>query len=127
MLGYLKNDEANQGFLDEEGFARTGDICHYDEQGTVYYVDRMKELIKYKNNHVSPTELEDILQSHPAVQECLVFGLPEPSVQELFSAAVVLKPEFANVRLLTFTQGFHFSLGFVNRTMFATVTRRFSE
>ena len=40
---------------------------------------------------MSPAELEDVLQSHPAVLESLVFGLPDPQVQELFSAAVVLK------------------------------------
>ena len=46
---------------------------------------------RYCNNHVAPTELEEILQSHPAVQESLVFGVKEPSVQELISAVVVLK------------------------------------
>ena len=55
---------------------------------------------RYKNNHVSPAELEDVLQSHPAVLESLVFGLPDPHVQELFSAAVVLKPGHTHVRLL---------------------------
>ncbi len=44
------------------------------------------------NNHVSPTELEGILQCHPAVKESLVFGKPEPSVQELITAVVVLNP-----------------------------------
>ena len=46
---------------------------------------------RYCNNHVAPTELEEILQSHPAVKECLVFGIKEPSVQELISAVVVFK------------------------------------
>ena len=55
---------------------------------------------RYKNNHVSPAELEDVLQSHPAVLESLVFGLPDPHVQELFSAAVVLKPGHTHVRLV---------------------------
>ena len=36
---------------------------------------------RYCNNHVAPTELEDILQTHPAVAESLVFGIKEPSVQ----------------------------------------------
>ena len=46
---------------------------------------------RYCNNHVAPTELEEILQFHPAVKECLVFGIKEPSVQELISAVVVFK------------------------------------
>ena len=49
------------------------------------------------NNHVSPAELDDILQAHPGVAECMVFGLPDPKVQELFSAAVVLKAEHKKV------------------------------
>ena len=46
---------------------------------------------RYKANHVSPTEIENILQEHPAVKECLVFGKKDPTVQELISAVVVLK------------------------------------
>lgn len=41
---------------------------------------------------MAPTELEDIMQRHPAVQECLVYGKPDDEVQELISAVVVLKP-----------------------------------
>ena len=65
---------------------------YYNEEGWIYYVDRMKEVIKYKNNHVAPTEIEDILQKHESVQECLVFGKKEPRVQELISAVVIVKP-----------------------------------
>ena len=48
---------------------------------------------RYCNNHVAPTELEDILQTHPAIAESLVFGIKEPSVQELISAVVVLRDD----------------------------------
>ena len=51
----------------------------------------MIHIFRYCNNHVSPTELEEILQAHPAVKECLVFGIKEPSVQELITAVVVIK------------------------------------
>ena len=46
---------------------------------------------RYQNNHVSPSEIEDVLQDHPDVKECLVFGKKDPTVQELISAVVVLK------------------------------------
>ena len=46
---------------------------------------------RYQNNHVSPTEIESILQEHPDVRECLVFGKKDPMVQELISAVIVLK------------------------------------
>ena len=48
-------------------------------------------LSRYQNNHVSPSEIEDVLQGHPDVKECLVFGKKDPTVQELISAVVVLK------------------------------------
>ena len=46
---------------------------------------------RYNNNHVSPTEIENLLQEHPAVAESLVFGEKDPTVQELISAVIVLK------------------------------------
>ena len=48
---------------------------------------------------MAPTEIEDILQKHEAVQESLVFGKKEPSVQELISAVVIIKPD-KKVRIL---------------------------
>ena len=47
---------------------------------------------RYHNNHISPTELEDILQKHPAVKECLVYGQPSAAHQEIVTACVVVKP-----------------------------------
>ena len=71
----------------------TGDMGYYDENGFLHFVDRIKELVKYCNNHIAPTEIEDILQTHPDVHECLVYGRKEPTVQELLSAVVVPKDE----------------------------------
>lgn len=46
--GYLAEKEATGAILDQEGWLRTGDICYFDEEGFLFYVDRIKELIKYK-------------------------------------------------------------------------------
>ena len=46
-------------------------------------------LFRYNNNHVSPTEIEAILQTHPCVKESLVFGKKDPKVQEVISAVIV--------------------------------------
>jgi acyl-CoA synthetase (AMP-forming)/AMP-acid ligase II len=70
---------------------KTGDMGTYDQDGRVAYVDRIKAIIKYNNNHVSPTEIENLLQEHPALAESLVFGEKDPTVQELISAVIVLK------------------------------------
>ena len=93
MLHYLKRPKETEEYFDFENFGHTGDLGYYNDEGYVVYVDRMKELMKYKNNHVAPTEIEDILQKHEAVQECLVFGKKDPRVMELISAVVVVKPD----------------------------------
>ena len=46
MLGYLKKPNQTKEVLDSDGFARTGDLGYYDENGDIFFVDRMKELIK---------------------------------------------------------------------------------
>ena len=91
MLCYLNRPKETAEHFDSEGFSHTGDLGFYNNDGWIVYVDRMKEVIKYKNNHISPTEIEDILQKHEAVQDCLVFGKKEPSVMELISAVVTTK------------------------------------
>lgn len=53
--GYLAEKEATGAILDQEGWLRTGDICYFDEEGFLFYVDRIKELIKYKAYQVYET------------------------------------------------------------------------
>ena len=92
MKGYLNRPEENAKFFAEDGFVRTGDLGHYDSEGILYFDGRQKELIKYKNCHLYPKEVEDIIASHPDVLEAGVFGKPAPTVQELVTAAVVKAP-----------------------------------
>jgi acyl-coenzyme A synthetase/AMP-(fatty) acid ligase len=91
MVGYLDCPEETRHFFGEDGFCRSGDLGHYDEEGTLYYDSRLKELIKYKNFHLYPNELEELLLQHEAVEDAAVFGRPEPAVQELVTALVVRK------------------------------------
>lgn len=51
-IGYLNNDEATKSKLDKEGWLHTGDIVYFDEDGYLYVVDRLKEIIKYKGFQV---------------------------------------------------------------------------
>merc|ERR1712083_235167 len=80
-------------FFGSEGFVHSGDLGHYDENGTLYHGGRLKELIKYKNFHLYPNELEELLMAHEGVKDAAVFGKPEPSVQELVTACVVRKKD----------------------------------
>ncbi len=93
MKGYLNRPEEDAKIFAADGFVKTGDLGHYDEEGIVYFDGRHKELIKYKNCHLYPKELEDVIMKHPGVIEAGVFGKPDPAVQELVTAAVVKRPE----------------------------------
>jgi len=92
MRGYWKQPEATRDTMPGDGWMRTGDIGHFDSAGRVFLVDRLKELIKYKAQQVAPAELEDILQSHPAVQDAAVIGAPDEAAGEIPMAFVVLRP-----------------------------------
>ena len=61
-----------------------------DDDGYVYLVDRVKELIKYKGFQVAPAELEAILVEHPAVADAAVIGVPDEEAGEIPKAFVVL-------------------------------------
>jgi len=52
MLGYLNNEKATKETITHDNFVKTGDIGYIDEDGHVYIVDRLKELIKYKGHQV---------------------------------------------------------------------------
>ena len=71
MRGYRNDLEATRATL-INGWLRTGDIVTLAEDGTVYIVDRAKEVIKYKGFHVAPAELEALLRTHPAVADAAV-------------------------------------------------------
>jgi acyl-CoA synthetase (AMP-forming)/AMP-acid ligase II len=95
MKGYLNNPQATAGMLDADGWLHTGDIGYFDEDGHLYIVDRLKELIKYKGMQVAPAELEGVLLTHPAVADAAVIPSPDEEAGEVPKACVVLKPETA--------------------------------
>ncbi len=93
MKGYLDEPDATARTIDEDGWLHTGDIGHADEDGYLFVVDRLKELIKYKGYQVAPAELEAVLLSHPAVADVAVIPSPDEEAGEVPKAFVVLKPE----------------------------------
>lgn len=60
MKGYLDNPTATKETLMDDGWLKTGDIGHYDEDGHVFITDRLKELIKVQGFPVAPAELEGV-------------------------------------------------------------------
>ena len=93
MKGYLNRPEENAKFFAGDGWYRTGDLARYNQRGMLFYEGRFKELIKYKNCHLYPLEIEKIICEHPEVIEAGVFGTPDTLVQELVTAAVVKTPD----------------------------------
>ncbi|CAN8312718.1 unnamed protein product [Cochlearia groenlandica] len=91
MKGYFSNEEATSSTLDSEGWLRTGDLCYIDEDGFIFVVDRLKELIKYKGYQVAPAELEALLLTHPEIADAAVIPFPDKEVGQFPMAYVVRK------------------------------------
>ncbi len=90
MAGYLDNPEATDAAL-RDGWLHTGDTVRADEDGYLYFVDRDKDLIKRAGENVASTEVERILNEHPAVFESAVIGIPDPVRDQAIHAIVVLR------------------------------------
>ena len=90
VLGYWNKPEATaEAFVD--GWFHTGDVGYFDEDGFLYIVDRIKEIIIRGGENISCLEVEAAIYSHPAVYEAAVFGLPDERLGEVVGAASVLK------------------------------------
>ncbi len=95
MVGYLNNPEATARTITPDGWLRTGDLGRVDENGNLWIVDRVKELIKVKGFQVAPAELEGLLLAHPAIADCAVIGRPDDEAGEVPVAFVVRRAEAA--------------------------------
>jgi long-chain acyl-CoA synthetase len=90
MKGYFNKAEETDKVL-QNGWLHSGDIGRLDEDGYLYIVDRIKDLIISGGLNVYPTEVEEILYTHPAVEECAVVGMPHIEYGEAVSAFVKRK------------------------------------
>jgi acyl-CoA synthetase (AMP-forming)/AMP-acid ligase II len=102
MKGYLNQLLATVELIDDEGWLHTGDIGYVDEDGALFIVDRLKELIKYKGRQVAPAELEAILLSHPAIADAAVLPSPDEKAGEVPIAFVVLTEIAAAAEIIDF-------------------------
>ena len=94
-----KPEETREAFveLDGETWYRTADIMSLDEDGNLFFVDRTVDTIKHKGYRVSASEIESVLQEHPAVIATCVVGLPDEKVGERIKAYVVLKEDIKGI------------------------------
>jgi len=91
MLGYWKQPEVTANTV-REGWIHTGDGGYMDEDGFVYIVDRVKDMIISGGENVYSAEVENAIYRHPAVIECAVIGVPDEKWGERVHAIVRLKP-----------------------------------
>jgi acyl-CoA synthetase (AMP-forming)/AMP-acid ligase II len=91
MAGYWRDPEATARTIDAEGWLRTGDAGYFDEDGYLYIVDRVKDMIVSGGENVYPAEVENAIYGHPAVAEVAVIGVPSDRWGEEVKAVVVPK------------------------------------
>ena len=105
MAGYYKDPEATAQ-ASRFGWHHTGDIGYLDDDGYLFIVDRLKDMIITGGFNVYSAEVEQALMQHPAVRDCAVIGLPDEKWGERVEAVVELKPgvDTAAAELIAFAK-----------------------
>jgi long-chain acyl-CoA synthetase len=96
---WKKPEETVRSFVQLNGdiYYRMGDFMKMNEDGTMEFIERTADTIKYKAYRVSASEIEAVLQDHPTVIGACVVGIPDPKVGERIKAIVVLKEDAKGV------------------------------
>ncbi len=94
-----KPEETARCFIEMDGklWYRTRDIVRLDEKGWLFYLDRSVDTLKHKGYRVAVSEIEAVLQEHPAVISACVVGVPDEKVGERIKAFAVLKEDVKGV------------------------------
>jgi acyl-CoA synthetase (AMP-forming)/AMP-acid ligase II len=91
MKGYWNREEATKETL-RGGWLYTGDLGYFDEDGYIFLSGRAKDFIKRGGEMVAPEEVEQILHSHPSIDEAAIIGVPDVEWGERILAVAVRKP-----------------------------------
>jgi long-chain acyl-CoA synthetase len=91
----------------KDGFYRTGDVGHLDEDGFLFITDRIKDMIVAGGVNIYPAEIEKALVQHPDIVDAAVIGIPEPDFGEQALAFIVTDPgaELSDDDILSFLDG----------------------
>jgi acyl-CoA synthetase (AMP-forming)/AMP-acid ligase II len=91
MTGYWRDEEKTSQVMTQDGWLRTGDMGYMDEEDYIYLTGRADDMIIRGGENISPEEVEDILHSHPKIEEAAVIGVSDPEWGQEPRAVVVLK------------------------------------
>jgi long-chain acyl-CoA synthetase len=91
MLGYWRDPDATAAVV-RDGWLHTGDVGHLDDDGYLFVVDRLKDLIIRNGFNVYPRDVEDVLLTHPEITGAAVVGRPDPRTGEEVVAFVSVAP-----------------------------------
>ena len=91
MTGYWGDADKSARVITNDGWLRTGDKGWVDEDGYIYLAGRGDDMIIRGGENISPEEVEDVLHSHPKIDEAAVIGIPHPDWGQEACAIVVLK------------------------------------
>ena len=93
MAGYWNRPDATAQAIDRQGWFHSGDLGYFDEDGFLFVVDRVKDMVITGGENVYPAEVESALYEHPKVAEVAVIGLADDRWGEAVTAVVALKPD----------------------------------
>lgn len=92
MKGYLDNPEETSSAFWEDGWFRSGDVGFLDEDGYLFIVDRIKDMIITGGENVYPREVEEVLYTRQEIEGCAVIGIPDKEWGERVTAFITPKP-----------------------------------
>lgn len=105
MLGYLNEEEETNNTLikHEDGkiWLHTGDLGYVDKNGIIFFVSRLKRMFVTSGYNIYPLYMEKIIEGHPAVDKCVVVGIPHPYKKKVPVACIVLKENYKESSELT--------------------------
>jgi len=90
MLGYWNRLDATRAAIDVKGWFHSGDVGYADEDGFIYVVDRLKDMVISGGENVYPAEVESVIYDHPMVREVAIIGLADERWGEAVTAVVAL-------------------------------------
>jgi acyl-CoA synthetase (AMP-forming)/AMP-acid ligase II len=91
MSGYWRDEQKTAQVMTPDGWLHTGDMGRVDEEGYIYLAGRGDDMIIRGGENISPDEVENVLYSHPKIEEAAVIGMPDPEWGQEPMAFVVLK------------------------------------